>query len=82
MINWEPLYFAIRSYFNLERISKITSRNEFEIAFAGYENLENIYHEYLEILQKKNLNPLIEALTLNSFCTTKEREKLEKVLLL
>jgi len=82
LVNWEPLYFAIRSYFDLERISKITSRKEFEIAFAGYENLGNIYHEYLEILQKNDLNPSIEKLILSPFCTTEDRRILEEVLIL
>jgi hypothetical protein len=82
LVNWEPLYLAIRRYFDLERISNITGKQEFAVAFAGYKNLENVYHEYLGIIQKNELRPAINALISSTFISTQERKELEAVLLL
>lgn len=44
---WEPLFAAIRVYYNLSRIEKISTRSEFLTALAGYSNLEDMNYDFL-----------------------------------
>ena len=56
LVHWEPMYLAIRRYFIVGVISKISSRDEFLLALIGYRNLENIYYDHLEQMPKKEIH--------------------------
>ena len=73
---------AIRRYFNVEVISKISSRDEFLLALIGYRNLENIYYDYLEQMPKKEIHPELDMLVKNSFATLDEAQELKDLKLL
>ena len=80
--HWEPMYLAIRRYFNVEVISKISNRDEFLLALVGYRNLENMYHDYLEEMPKKQIHLEIDMLVKNSFATLDEAQELKDLKLL
>ena len=82
LVHWEPMYLAIRGYFKVGVISKISSRDEFLLALVGYRNLENIYYDYLEQMPKKEIHLEIDMLVRNSFATLDEAQELKDLKLL
>ena len=82
LVHWEPMYLAIRGYFNVGVISNISSRDEFLLALIGYRNLENIYYDYLEQMPKKEIHPELDMLAKNSFATLDEAQELKDLKLL
>ncbi len=53
MCAWEPLYGAIRLFFDEKRISQITNRNEFLLAAKGYFNIEGVHYDYQPLMRKE-----------------------------
>ena len=82
LVHWEPMYLAIRRYFNVGVISKISSRDEFLLALIGYRNLEYIYYDHLEQMPKKEIHSEINMLVKNSFATLDEAQELKDLKLL
>lgn len=82
LVHWEPMYLAIRRYFIVGVISKISSRDEFLLALIGYRNLENIYYDHLEQMPKKEIHSEINMLVKNSFATLDEAQELKDLKLL
>ena len=80
--HWEPMCLAIRRYFNVEVISKISSRDEFLLALIGYRNLENIYYDHLEWMPKEEIHLELDMLVKNSFATLDEAQELKDLKLL
>ena len=82
LVHWEPMYLAIRGYFNVGVISKISSRDEFLLALIGYRNLENIYYDHLEWMPKEEIHLELDMLVKNSFATLDEAQELKDLKLL
>ena len=80
--HWEPMCLAIRRYFHVEVISKISSRDEFLLALIGYRNLENIYYDHLEWMPKEEIHLELDMLVKNSFATLDEAQELKDLKLL
>lgn len=82
LVHWEPMYLAIRRYFDVGVISKIMSRDEFLLALFGYRNLENIYYDHLEQMPQLQIHLELNMLAKNSFATHDEAKEIEDLKLL
>lgn len=76
-IVWQPLYVALRSYFDLERIRKISSEYEFKISCSAYLILSELVSEYLTYGNYDSCKPQVDELKESSFANSEVIKELD-----
>jgi hypothetical protein len=76
-IVWQPLYVALRSYFDLERIREISSEYEFKISCSAYLILSELVSEYLTYGNYDSCKPQVDELKESSFANPEVIKELD-----
>ena len=77
--NWQPIYDALRDYFNEDVIDQISSRYEFDLAKISYLKILEISPNFRANFEYEDFSVNVDALMQSSFANSEDVSALEEL---